>query len=352
MAKKTNIPFSFNVAFDQAFADMAREFDHDRTQSLGASEVFACMRRSYYAKFVYPDRAIEEWGMMERGNILENSYMVPYLYHIFGKENCLYMGDEQISLFDKLASATPDGMLINQPRDILSDYGVPDIGPSQSLVTEFKSFDPRANLYEVKPIHSGQAVMQMGMFRKGKQYPNPNYAMVFYVNASNVRDIRTFVVPFQKKTYNLGLKRADQLFEAKAPEDCMAEGAFSGECEYCPFTDDCKAANVRQFNHNTNSGTFTKADVNRMSRLVGKRSTAKKREEKATQERKKADEEVKKMMHQIDRTSMESDTYKINLAKVSGRETLDFDAMEKDGIDVSKYMKSGGEYTRLTITEK
>ncbi len=158
---------------EQVAADQ-RVWEHDRSKTVGASEAFACHRRAFFKKR-HPELAEEpedtddtEWGTAERGNLVEDKFAVPKLRAILGEENCKDMGDDQTTLMDSEAplSCTPDGIVLDQPRDFLANYGVPDLGKdSNNVPVEIKTFDPRSGdlKTEARPRHAGQSIIQQGM---------------------------------------------------------------------------------------------------------------------------------------------------------------------------------------------
>ena len=120
-------------------------------------------------------------------------------------------GDGQDTILDGRSSATLDGLAIDCPPDILSEYDIPDI-ESDCFVVEMKSFDPRIGIGEAKAVHIGQTHMQMGLIRQTTDY-EPNYALVVYVQASWIDDIRCYPVAFDEKIYQIGRERNDKVFE-------------------------------------------------------------------------------------------------------------------------------------------
>ena len=151
---------------------LERSFD-DRVNGVGASEIGQCARKVYFAKNagdrVYGAASDEDfesaWGAALRGRLLEDHFWVLALRARYG-DKLLYAGEAQQTLTSDFLSATPDGLLVDQPRAALAALGVPDIGGDGSVVVECKSIDPRARLDEPKPEHRYQAVVQMGLFRE------------------------------------------------------------------------------------------------------------------------------------------------------------------------------------------
>src|SRR5262249_27250299 len=148
----------------------------------------------------------DPWGATLRGDLIEQHFVEPALRAAFGAK-LLYAGTEQQTLTNEFLSATPDGLVVDQPADALAYVGVPDLGPGRCFVTEIKSIDPRTSLTAPKPEHAYQAIVQQGLFRELTEH-QPEYAVVLYVNASFLDDIVEFVVPFDSDIYEHAKQRA------------------------------------------------------------------------------------------------------------------------------------------------
>jgi hypothetical protein len=111
-----------------------------RSQSIGASEIGMCARRTWHLKRNTPKDAIfqDSYGAMERGNLVEE-FWVRAMRHTFGSR-LKGAGNEQRRLPKGYISCTPDGCLTDLPRDFLKPYGVDDIGEDGSILTDCKSF--------------------------------------------------------------------------------------------------------------------------------------------------------------------------------------------------------------------
>ena len=103
-------------------AKNAHKWDHhDRSTTLGASEVFHCLRQSVYKKSGIPQdpEHVDNVGAMERGNLIEQHWIVPALLgNLPDTVKLLWAGDDQRTLVEDRISATPDGLLINQGENI------------------------------------------------------------------------------------------------------------------------------------------------------------------------------------------------------------------------------------------
>jgi hypothetical protein len=137
-------------------------------------------------------------------------------------------------------SATPDGLLIEQPADALAGLGVADIGSDASVVIECKTIDPRARLDGPRPEHVFQAQVQIGLIGELTKH-RPEWAVISYANASFLGDIVEFPVRFDPAVFATAKKRATQIAVATSPGELKPEGWIAGgrECEFCPFTKAC-----------------------------------------------------------------------------------------------------------------
>jgi hypothetical protein len=219
---------------------MAKAFLMDRLRTVGASEIGLCARRIAWAKKDTPadEGHVENWGAKVRGTVMEEEFWEPALRRRFGK-NLLLSGKRQQTIQDRYLSATVDGLVINQPRDVLASVGVPDIGPSGCFGVECKTIDPRVNLTEAKNENIMQVQAGMGLFRELTQY-KPDYWLLSYTDASFWDEVDEFAVKFNPELYKKMHERA-VVIKTSRGEDMKPEGWISGgkECEYCPFPKRC-----------------------------------------------------------------------------------------------------------------
>jgi len=221
---------------------MEKTFLMDRERTIGASEIGQCARRMYWTKRpdppTDPDHS-DRWGARIRGTVMEDKFWVPAMRRRFRK-NLILAGNKQTTIHDRYMSATLDGLLVNMPRDLLAQYGVPDIGPGQCITVECKTIDPRVNLTEAKHANMLQTQSGMGLIRALTKY-RPEYALISYIDASFWDDVDEFVVPFNADLYERMHTRAVKIKTATNPVELQPEGWIAGgkECEYCPFTKAC-----------------------------------------------------------------------------------------------------------------
>lgn len=341
--------FDFRQAFIDVIEANQREWSHDRSFTLGASEAFGCLRRSWYLKHD-PDKADPElmsMGAAARGNLIEDHHVVPCLRQIFGEENVLYAHHDQESFVLGLNSATPDSLIINQPRDILAKYGIEDMG-GDCFATEIKSFDPRMSIQEEKAIHKGQGIIQLGMFRELTPY-KPDFCVVLYTNAADLYDVRPFVVEYDEQVWNVSKQRAKMVFDATDPYELRAEGMHTDQCRYCPFIAACRGAEAAA-HVNAESG-LTPDEEDRLDVMAAVYRQALADEKVAKQNKSEASEDIKRFLNACGTKKAKTGAFRVSHAKMDGKETLDYGKLRADGINPDDYKKVGAPFTRLNVSE-
>jgi hypothetical protein len=338
----------------KAFEEITeKDWRYDRAASLGASEVFGCIRKAFFQKHGYePDDDHEDdWGAAKRGDIIENNFAVPAVQAILppGAE-LIYAGGDQDTLRIRRLSATPDGLAINLARDALAQLGIPDL-ESDCVVTEFKSFDPRAHIKEEKAIHRGQVQVQMGLIRDLTEF-KPVYAIIFYFNASILSDIRPYVVKFDPKVYQTAKDRSELVYTTNEPSDLPPEGKIDDACRLCSFTEECSIAQGLATPRNERSVANTKA-LARASELAKRYKELKSKEKEISTEAGETSQEIKDLLRKHDtKKIIAEDGCSISVSWCKGKRTIDRLAMEADGIDTTKYEKEGNGYDRLNVSVK
>lgn len=330
-----------------------REWSHDRTLTLGASETFACLRRVWFAKHnTEPDEGYEDsLGATARGSSMENDYVVPALSHSFaGKGDLLYVGKDQHTFISGRLSATPDGMLTNvSDKSILSSYGVPDI-ESDCFMIEIKSFDPRVNLTEAKPIHVGQVNQQIGLVIENTQY-RPKYGIIVYVNASFVDDVRVFAVKYDPDVFESAKLRADLVYSSNDVSSVMAEGKIAGgkDCKFCPYQEKCAVVSAESVPTGKLSG-YKDGDEEVLLSLVNDLQSAQVKEKEASTAINDTKEQIKEFMRKYKTGFAKlNDGRTVVYTKSEGRASLDKSKLSEDGIELDKYMKAGKPFETLKI---
>ena len=224
--------------FGQIFDD--RSWTHDRTQTVGASEIGLCARKIHWLKKSGARDVdfISHWGAHVRGTLMEREFWLPAMKAQYD-DKLIMAGKEQKTLQHGFLSATPDGLLIDQPSDALKNLGVDDIGGSE-IVVECKTIDPRVSLTKERESNHYQIQVQMGLIREKTPY-KPSYGLISYIDASFWDDVEEFVVPYDEGVYAAAQVRAQRILQATDPKELKPEGWIAGgyECEHCPFTEAC-----------------------------------------------------------------------------------------------------------------
>jgi hypothetical protein len=331
-------------------AGLTKDWSHDRLSTVGASEIGQCLRKTAFAKSEAPGDSdyVDRFGARLRGELIESAYVVPGLRASLPKGvELLYAGDEQQTLVDGYLSATPDGLLTGVARDCLAHLGITDIG-SDCLALEIKSIDPRVDLKIEKPEHSFQTQCQMGLFRHAGQH-RPEYALICYIDASFLDDVREFAVKFDERIYQAAHARAFRVMDTLGPLDLPPEGKLSGgkECQYCPWSSHCAAITV--------------AGIPKDDKPLGDNAVAALkalRDEERQRAAAKDDAEAKHLTsrHDIEEflrangvRGYKAADWAVSWFSVKGRETVDIKAAEAAGIDLSAFKSTGSPSARLNV---
>lgn len=348
----------FNKMFDDYAKSIEKEWAHDRSKSVGASEVFACWRQVFFKKrgnelgFDPDPDYVQRWGATARGNLIENYHVVPAIMNnIPAGVEAKLMGDEQETLHVGRNSATPDGLLCNLPKDALKKYGVDDI-KSTRVMFEIKSIDSRASLKTEKRIHRGQAITQMGVIREltEREEDKPNYCVILYVDASFYDVMTVFVVEYDAKVWESAKARANRLWTTNDPSVFPPEGKFEGECDYCAFKHEC--AKVTQ--DGIPEGQLKNDPIDELDDYIKQYADAAVRANKAEKEKKVIGQTIKELLTERDIKAYKNDDAgsSVSWSFVSGRQVFDKDAAIADGVDIDKYMKRGAGFDRLLVKSK
>lgn len=354
-------PIDFRAGFNSAMAANQKVWAHDRSQTVGASEAASCWRQNFFKKR-HPELADQaeetdpEWGHTERGNLIENEFVVPTLKHMFGEDKCFYMGEDQKTFVDGRLSATPDGVVVDLPFNALAHYGIENI-VSGEIATEVKSFGgdhaaPRKRkegdkvFYEARPKHTAQNIVQMGILQRKTNY-QPQFGVVLYVNPVNLKDIRVAAVRYDDKVYQNLKERAEAVFAPdKEAKDFPAEGQLTGDCKYCDFCNACSAVEIaRNPNANLPTDKFDPATQQRLRELTTKVAEYRKREKVQEKEKKVYENELKNLLMELGTNRAAGDGWSTNLVQYKGRKSLDKDKLvEEFDIDLDEYMVEGNPY--------
>jgi CRISPR/Cas system-associated exonuclease Cas4 (RecB family) len=327
-----------------------------RQKTVGASEIGGCARKTFYFKNPQLDARDRDyrqgWGATTRGSVIENNFFLPALRKHYGNK-LLYAGSEQKRLSSGNLSGTPDGLLVKQPRDVLADLMVPDIGPSSELVLECKSIDPRINLSDAKIGHIFQAQVQMGLFHTTTRH-RPDYAVIVYVNASFFDDSLEFVVAYDPEILATAHQRADQIMAATRADALSPEGWIAGgeECKYCPFAKTCAQlrGDVPSVDAKPEQDPQFVAQVKELA--IAERTLDTKIDELDTR-RRGLQEQIKELLRARKLRKIDAGDIKVTWSSVVGRPAYDMPGIKQAaaaaGIDIQKFERVGNPSDRLII---
>ena len=347
--------------FDAYAAERNRSWGHDRSKTVGASEVFSCLRQVWFDKLgkehgYEPDVDYNErWGATLRGSIIEDHFVVPAIAgHLPEGLTASYYGENQVTFQLDRSSATPDCLLTGFPEgcQVVVKYGdtevvIEDI-ESDCLVLEVKSINPMMELLDEKVIHRGQAITQMGHFREHTEH-KPKYAVIIYINASWLDDIDPFVVEYDEAIFENAKQRSADVYEVTDPNDILPEGKMDGQCTYCQWKSACGAAIISSI-PKLETGDVDDKLLAYMEATVLEYDEAKRAEEAASMAKKRAQESLKELLMDAKvRKAKVPGKWSVSWGEVQGRKSYDTKAMEADGIDLEPYEKYGNNFDRMNI---
>lgn len=357
----------FGKIFSSFVEAARREWKHDRSTTLGASEAFYCMRRLWLDKkgaeagYVadIPDEDDDGgWGAAHRGNTIEKHFLVPAIAaHLPVGVDLHCSDDDQLTLVDGKNSATPDGVLANVPRDALSKYGISDLGEDNAVVLiEFKSIDPRVSLRNPKHNHVLQlqiqlALAQKNMDRLGISKP-PKYGIILYVDASFFDRFKVFVVEYDPAVYKVAQERAATVFEADSPVELVPEGMIDDSCRFCKWVVECAKMRMDAIPDIVKSKEVPAPSIEDFEKLALEYDLAKEREATAEQEKKEIGLRIKNLMSGIEKRSAATDYASVSWVVMPGKKTTDTKAMIEAGVDLEPFQKVSPSYDVLRVTIK
>lgn len=355
--------FNFNE-FAASYVDANQKvWGHKRSESLGSSEAFGCLRKAWYSKNDTPkdEDYVESYGAMERGNLLEDNWFVPVMRHgikkFFPTAKLYGAGKHQTTLIKDQLSTTPDGFVAGLPRDCLAWAGIPDIGQDPncpegqgSILTEAKSIDPRVNLSEEKAIHHGQTQVQMGLVRSETDF-KPNYAVIIYTDASWLDQNEMFVIKWDPAMYREAQKRAVTVFECDDPLEILPEGRITGDCRYCPFQETCYKGSAGRAPKDDNSDNLAPDQREALKELAAEERALSAEKKAAEKAHKEAMEKLKHRMEEFETKKLIDPDIKISYSWISGKKTLSKDLLAEAGLNPEDYMTEGRGYSKITVTE-
>jgi hypothetical protein len=360
----TEFTLDFDDIFNRFIEANQKSWGHDRNLTLGASEVFTCIRKGFFQKrgkefgFEPDEDYDEDWGALTRGNLIENYHVAPAMQN-FAPEGVevLYTGDDQVTLVSGRSSATPDGLITGLPvgctlrikggkQDLTIDNIISDC-----ICLEIKSIDPRATLLEERAKHHGQTQVQLGLFHERTEY-RPYYSIVLYIDASFLSKVTPFVVPYDPEIYKAAKERAAMIWEHDKPTDFIAEGRFNNDCAHCKWTIACGTSTVSSIPKFDDDDQSTPETIAAADKLVADYFSKKEGAEQAERDAEIAKEALKAFLGSKNQRKMRGPTWSMTWFGQAGKKTLDTKAMEADGIDLENYKKEGAPFDVLRVTKR
>jgi hypothetical protein len=346
---------NFKEMFDNYHANQEKSWAHDRSKTLGGSEAFGCLRKAGFEKRgkefgAKPNDDYEDsWGAIERGNLIENYWVVPALDdELPDGVGYVYAGGDQKTFFDEPLSVTPDGLITDLPKNALKNYGIDDI-EGDCVVLEIKSVDPRVNLSEEKSIHRGQAQIQLHLIREQTEF-KPMYAVILYIDASFFDDMSVFIIKYDPRVFRSAKIRANRVFGAEDLAELEAEGKVIGGCEHCKWTHACATVSKELIPTGEVKAKDLDGEIRDRIYLLVKKEREKAQEEKwAKEEKEDLRARIKQALVEANTKRVNEDRYSVSWNFQKGRSTLDQSAMIADGIDPDKYKKQGAGFEKMTI---
>lgn len=312
---------------------------HDRSATIGASEIGQCARRTWFAKNDVPndDGFIDSRGAAHRGDVIEREVWLPALTHWAKKEGHILLaaGEDQETMVDGFLSATPDALLRTTDNDI--------------VLRECKSIDPRVNLDDAKTEHIAQVQVQLGVVANAGRY-KPSHAVIDYIDASFVDRLTSFTVEPDPKVYAAAKARALKIMDATDALQLRPEGKMAGgrECERCPWASHCaevQVAGIPSAQDKPLSGNLEPA----LNDAIMKYDIARADIEDSEARKSEAQEEIKEILRTHGARRVATDIGSVAWTSVKGRTSVDLKAAAEAGIDLSPFNREGNPGERLSI---
>lgn len=331
---------------------------HDRKKTVGASAIGGCIRSIVYDKHDAPVDAdfVQDLGAAERGNMIED-WAVPSMQDSLkdSQVELIWATDEgQQTLVDMntYQSATPDGLFISREVfEVEEENGEKRL--TKCLYNELKSIDPRAfdNLREPKFQHRMQVQQGMDLVRRTSDY-FPTHAVITYINASFVNQIKSWVIPFDEKV-SLGLRsRATSVFTKFSLQNLPEpEGKIEGgnECIYCPYKKICLDTELSSI-PSIEGSNFSAAVTERLHEKVLARHKLNQEAKAKTKEVKQLEQDIKEILKEADSKKISADWGSVSLYSQKSPSKYDKSKFDNAGLDPSDFQTQGEYSPRLSIT--
>lgn len=329
MESKQGLVLSSIESALHAYGSREKDWAHDRSKTVGASEVGKCLRLVAHKKLVGEElHRPTDYGFVKRGDVIEDAWFAPALQA--AGLDVSAVGQEQVTLIhpDGQLSGTPDGWIVHE---------------GQRYVLECKS---RPVIPE-RPLraHHWQVVSNMGIARDLGQ--RADGAIIIYINPNQLSDIGLFFVSFDPDLYQLTKDRAGLIFDAQTWTDLPAEGRSFGDCSYCPARKDCWSYDADVFD--VTQPDFSENALKALEGMVKDRVELARASKDADQARKEIDDAIRRTLqeHAVDKVDLPDCT--VRIAKRKGRKTLDKDALIASGVDLAPFEKEGAPISFIEV---
>lgn len=323
-----------------------RQFQHDRSQTVGASEVGQCIRKTFFMKneddprmhIVRDPEYADRWGATMRGSVFENHFWEPAMRAAYG-DRLLFAGPDQQTFVSDYLSATPDGLLIDEHGN--------------ATLVECKTADPRTKLNEPKAEHVYQVQVQMGLVAERTNY-RPVRAIISYTDASFYDETKEFTVAYDHTVYEQAKERAALIMTAPGLEAVKPEGYIAGgkECEYCPFHTACGYARAAAVP--SEAAALAPQQMSKLKTLALASKLAKRQADELEAEAREYEHEIKEILSASGSKKAGDSEISVSWASIKGRPSWDMKglraAAEAAGVDLAKFETVGDATDRLTIT--
>lgn len=329
---------------------------HDRSMTTGASEVGQCQRKVVYDKHgVDPDPSFrQDLGAAERGNVLED-WVVENLQHSLSDDiELLWATDEgQNTLVDKTfhQSATPDGLFTSKTPFTIEVDGKPV--STNCVYNEIKSIDPRPydHLREPKFVHTLQCQQGMDLVRRLTEY-KPTHAIITYVNASFLSQIKTFIITFDQEIADGLRQRSHDVFTKYSPDNLpMAEGKILGgdECQYCAWRRRCNGDLVGALPKEEKSN-YEIAVEQKLHELAVERADLVAEGKHMQQAVRDIEQQITEVLREAETKKVKADWGSVTTYSQKSPPRYDKEKFEKAGLDYRDFQIDGDYSPRLSIT--
>lgn len=348
-------------ALDRHARRASRQWKHDRSSTVGASEIGQCARKVFFLKNegngFGRDRDAEHddrWGARVPGVVYEDKWWVPAMRREARRLGGVLMmaGKQQATLARGFLSATPDGV-VGLPLDERSVL---------EFALECKTRDPRARQGVAKPEHVYQVQVQLGLIREATAF-RPGYGLLMYTDRAWWDDVEVHRVDYDPSIYEAAKQRARDIMSATEPGDLKPEGVIAGgdECQYCPFREACGAVRATavppKSKHEAELG---EADRFALAGLAARIRLHEQEAERAAQAKGEAAEAIKALLRAAGarKASVETNegTVRVSYWSNDGGVRYDDKAIREAaiaaGVDVSQYEKPGNAFDVLKVDIK